>query len=82
MRPVGERGGGTKALADGFAQVAAETGANVEISFVKHHESGDSRNACASAQRGSSGVAVQVLDHALVREAVASLRARTPVVTS
>ena len=31
----GERGGGTKALADGFAQVAAETSANVEISFVE-----------------------------------------------
>ena len=34
------------------------------------------------AQRGSSGVAVQVLDHALVREAVAELaRADIPVVT-
>ena len=36
----------------------------------------------ACAQRGSSGVAVQVLDHALVREAVAELaRAEIPVVT-
>jgi len=39
-----------------------------------------SRTACA--QRGSSGVAVQVLDHALVREAVAELAgAEIPVVT-
>ena len=36
----------------------------------------------ACAQRGSSGVAVQVLDHALVREAVAELAgAKIPVVT-
>jgi LacI family transcriptional regulator len=79
----GERGGGTKALADGFAQVAEETGANVEISFVETMNPealADRLRTCA--QRGSSGVAVQVLDHALVREAVAELaRAEIPVVT-
>jgi LacI family transcriptional regulator len=79
----GERGGGTKALADGFAQVAEETGANVEISFVETMNPealADRLRTCA--QRGSSGVAVQVLDHALVREAVAELaRAGIPVVT-
>ena len=79
----GERGGSTKALADAFAQVAAETGANVEISFVdtmNPEALAERLRACA--QRGSSGVAVQVLDHALVREAVAELaRAEIPVVT-
>ena len=79
----GERGGGTKALADAFAQVAEESGANVEISFVETMNPqalADRLRTCA--QRGSSGVAVQVLDHALVREAVAELaRAEIPVVT-
>ena len=79
----GERGGGTKALADAFAHVAEATGANVEISFVETMNPealADRLRACA--QRGSSGVAVQVLDHALVREAVAELaRAEIPVVT-
>jgi LacI family transcriptional regulator len=54
----GERGGGTKALADGFAQVAEETGANVEISFVETMNPealADRLRTCA--QRGSSGVA-------------------------
>jgi len=79
----GERGGGTKALADAFAQVAAETGANVEISFVETmNPEALAERLRACAQRGSSGVAVQVLDHALVREAVAELaRAEIPVVT-
>ena len=60
-----------------------ETGANVEISFVETMNPealADRLRTCA--QRGSSGVAVQVLDHALVREAVAELaRADIPVVT-
>ena len=79
----GERGGGTKALADGFARAAEHAGANVEISFVETMNP----DALAArlrdcAQRGSSGVAVQVLDHALVREAVAELSgAKIPVVT-
>ena len=79
----GERGGGTKALADAFAHVAEETGANVEIAFVETMNPealADRLRTCA--QRGSSGVAVQVLDHALVREEVAELaRADIPVVT-
>ena len=58
-------------------------GAHVEISFVETMNPealADRLRACA--QRGSSGVAVQVLDHALVREAVAELaRADIPVVT-
>ena len=66
-----------------FAHVAEETGANVEISFVETMNPealADRLRTCA--QRGSSGVAVQVLDHALVREAVAELaRADIPVVT-
>lgn len=79
----GERGGGTKALADAFARVADDAGANVEISFVEtmNPEALAARlRVCA--KRGSSGVAVQVLDHALVREAVAELaRADIPVAT-
>jgi LacI family transcriptional regulator len=79
----GERGGGTKALADAFARAADETGANIEISFVEtmNPEALAARlRACV--ERGSPGVAVQVLDHALVREAVAELaRAEVPVVT-
>jgi LacI family transcriptional regulator len=79
----GERGGGTKALADGFARIAAETGATVEISFVETmNPQALAARLRLCAQRGSSGVAVQVLDHALVREAVAELaRAEIPVVT-
>jgi LacI family transcriptional regulator len=79
----GERGGGTKALADGFAQIAAETGANIEISFVETmNPEALAERLRAVAQRGSSGVAVQVLDHALVCEAVTELaRADIPVVT-
>ena len=34
-RPLGRAGGGTKALADGFARAAEAAGANVEISFVE-----------------------------------------------
>jgi len=79
----GERGGGTKALADAFARAAEAAEANVEISFVETMNPAalaDRLRACA--RRGSSGVAVQVLDHALVREAVAELaRANIPVVT-
>lgn len=79
----GERGGGTRALADAFAHVAQETGANVEISFVEtmNPEALAARlRVCA--ERGSAGVAVQVLDHALVREAVGELaRADIPVAT-
>jgi len=79
----GERGGGTKALADAFARVAEVTGARIEVSFVETMNPtalADRLRTCA--QRGSSGVAVQVLDHALVREAVTELaRADIPVVT-
>jgi LacI family transcriptional regulator, galactose operon repressor len=79
----GERGGGTKALADAFAHVAEETGANVEISFVETmNPEALAERLRVCAQRGSSGVAVQVLDHALVREAVAELaHLEIPVVT-
>jgi LacI family transcriptional regulator len=79
----GERGGGTKALADGFTHAAETTGANVEISFVETmNPQALAERLRAVARRGSSGVAVQVLDHALVREAVAELaRAHIPVVT-
>lgn len=79
----GERGGGTKALADAFARVAEETGANVEISFVETmNPAALAERLRICAERGSAGVAVQVLDHALVREAVTELaRARIPVVT-
>jgi LacI family transcriptional regulator len=79
----GERGGGTKALADGFARTAQATGANVEISFVETmNPEALAERLRACAQRGSSGVAVQVLDHALVREAVTELaRSEIPVVT-
>jgi LacI family transcriptional regulator len=79
----GERGGGTKALADAFARVAEATEANVEISFVETmNPAALAERLRACAQRGSSGVAVQVLDHALVREAVTELgRAGIPVVT-
>lgn len=79
----GERGGGTKALADAFARVSEEAGANIEVSFVETmNPEALAERLRACAQRGSSGVAVQVLDHALVREAVAELaRADIPVVT-
>ena len=79
----GERGGGTKALADAFASAAEAAGANVEISFVETmNPTALAARLRACAQRGSSGVAVQVLDHALVREAVAELsRANIPVVS-
>jgi LacI family transcriptional regulator len=79
----GEHGGGTKALADAFASAAETTGANVEISFVETmNPAALAARLRACAQRGSSGVAVQVLDHALVREAVAELaRANIPVVS-
>ena len=79
----GERGGATKALADAFASAAESAGANVAISFVETMNP-TALAAClrACAQRGSSGVAVQVLDHALVREAVAELaRTSIPVVS-
>jgi LacI family transcriptional regulator len=79
----GERGGGTRALADAFARIAEEAGANIEISFVdtmNPQALAERLRACA--ERRSSGVAVQVLDHALVREAVAELaRIEIPVVT-
>jgi LacI family transcriptional regulator len=79
----GERGGGTKSLADGFAHAAEATGANVDVSFVETmNPAALAERLRAVARRGSSGVAVQVLDHALVREAVAELvRADIPVVT-
>jgi len=79
----GERGGGTKALADAFARAAERAGASVEISFVETmNPAALAERLRAVAQRGSSGVAVQVLDHALVREAVAELAAtKIPVVT-
>lgn len=79
----GERGGGTKSLADGFARAAEATGANVDVSFVETiNPAALAERLRAVARRGSSGVAVQVLDHALVREAVAELaRAQIPVVT-
>jgi len=79
----GERGGGTKALADAFARTAGEAGANVEISFVETmNPEALAERLRACAQRVSSGVAVQVLDHALVREAVTELAgAKIPVVT-
>jgi LacI family transcriptional regulator len=79
----GERGGATKALADAFGRVAEETGAQVDVSFVETmNPAALAARLHACAQRGSSGVAVQVLDHALVREAVAELaRAAIPVVT-
>jgi LacI family transcriptional regulator len=79
----GERGGGTKALADAFARTAENSGANIEISFVETmNPDALAERLRACARRGSSGVAVQVLDHALVREAVAELAgAKIPVVT-
>jgi LacI family transcriptional regulator len=79
----GERGGGTKALADGFARAAEAAGANIDVSFVETmNPTALAERLRAVARRGSSGVAVQVLDHALVREAVAELaRAQIPVVT-
>lgn len=79
----GERGGGTKALADAFARVAEETGVSIEISFVETmNPAALAERLRVCAERGSSGVAVQVLDHALVREAVADLaRVNIPVVT-
>ena len=79
----GERGGGTKALADAFAHAAENADANVEISFVETmNPDALAERLRACAQRGSSGIAVQVLDHALVREAVAGLTdAEIPVVT-
>src|SRR6266536_2324458 len=79
----GERGGGTKALADAFARAAEATEANVEISFVETmNPEALAERLRVCAERGSSGVAVQVLDHALVREAVGELaRADIPVVT-
>jgi LacI family transcriptional regulator len=75
--------GGTKALADGFASAAETAGANVEISFVETmNPTALAARLRACAQRGTSGIAVQVLDHALVREAVAELaRTDIPVVT-
>lgn len=70
----GERGGGTKALADAFARAAENAGANVEVSFVDTmNPDALAERLRACAQRGSSGIAVQVLDHALVRDAVAEL---------
>ena len=79
----GERGGATKVLADAFASVVAPSGAQAEISFVETmNPNALAERLRACAQRGSSGVAVQVLDHALVREAVTELaRADIPVVT-
>ena len=56
----GERGGGTKALADAFALAAEDAGANVEISFVETmNPEALAERLRACAQRGSSGVAVQ-----------------------
>src|SRR5258708_17221624 len=66
----GERGGGTKALADAFARAAEAADANVEISFVETmNPAALAERLRACARRGSSGVAIQVLDHALDHDA-------------
>src|SRR5260370_28052830 len=53
----GERGGGTRALADAFARVAEETGAHIEVSFVETmHPTALADRLATCPTRGSSGL--------------------------
>jgi len=73
----------TKSLAEALVGAGEAVSAQVDVAFVETMNP-EALAAClrACAKRGTSGIAVQVLDHAIVREAIEELlRADIPVVT-